>query len=357
LWRAGLTLPRPQYEPVLDEGEEHYDALGSLHPESVFDGAPDDHFLRYPHYDMHRFVQGVAADVLLTRDAKAVGAPGLGFIDQFNVGGGVHIPGDLLANDLEPAGDDAFAIPDPAVRRVPGLAVPFCHYGYTAFGHFVLDGLLQVHLWEKELRAGEAQLVHWPLYSDWMDRALAPFALPAAARRELDMPVALFQRAALSSALGAHGVYFPGAYSRRFFAWLAARLEAAPSGPARRLYVRRMATSLRPVRNSAELEALVVSHGFEVLDPAEHDLAEQARAFASAEAVLSAWGSTLTLAPLMRGRRLVVELLPDTVTDNWFHRQAIVHGLEYLPLLHAAEPDGAFTADLELLDRTLRSIL
>jgi capsular polysaccharide biosynthesis protein len=220
------------------------------------------------------------------------------------------MPDDLLEREFVYEPDGALSVEEPEIERVPGVTAPFFHYGYTAFGHFVLDGLLQIHLYEDALHAGDLKLAHWPLQEPWMQPAIEACGLPARARRELRGAFVLLQRAAMSSALAAYGVYHPAGYSRRFFAWLAARVGGRAGATADKIYIRRTPGSPRPIGNSAELEAFAREQGFEVFDPGEHSFAEQVRIFMGAETVLSPFGSTLTLAPLLRGRRRVIELLP-----------------------------------------------
>ena len=355
-WRLSPSNdPRPAFSMIATSEPEHYATAAVLNPATNLEAFAPDHFLRYPEYQALPFVRGVGDDIAYTRIAKAIAAPGLGFIDQFNVGGGANIPDTLLEGELVREPGDVF-VADGDVERVAGLSVPLCHYGYSAFGHFVLDALLQVFVWERALHAGDMRLVHWPLQDSWMQPILSACGVPAQAQRELRHPVALLQRAGLSSALAAYGVYYPAAYSRAFFLWLSAKFDVAPRSTLEKLYVRRSGGSPRPIENGGELEALAVRHGFRILDPGEHSFAEQVRAFASARVVLSAWGSTLTLAPLLRGERRVIELLPDTVTDIWFLRQAAVHGLDYLPVLQKGDASGGFSADLEALERTLMAL-
>jgi capsular polysaccharide biosynthesis protein len=354
-WRvASARTPRPSFKVRSEAALELYPSV--LNPGADLSGTAPDHFLRRATYAPEPFVQGVGRDIVYTRVGRALFAPEHGLIDQFSVGGGLNMPDDLLEREFAYEPDGALRVDDPDLEYVPGVSVPFSHYGYSAFGHFVLDSLLQVHLYERALHSGEARLVHWRLQEAWMQTALEACGLPRPAQHELTRPFALLQHAELSSALAAYGVYHPGAYSRRFFDWLAARVGPGASAPARKLYIRRSEGSPRPIGNSAALEDLARRHGFEVLDPRDHSFAEQVRAFAGADTVMSAWGSTLTLAPLLRGPRRVIELLPGTVTDPWFFSQVVVHGLDYVPVLQAAEPSGAFEADLDALERVLRTL-
>lgn len=314
-----------------------------------------DHFLNNDGYLSRRFLVAEGRQIAVTRHGKAVAAPGRGLIDEFNVGGGAAIPRDLLAGDLAETAD-GWSVGRGDVEQVEGVCAPFCHYGLGTFGHFVLDGLLQVFLFRRELASGSVRLAHWPLPHAWMGPVLEQCGVSARARRELRRPVALLRRAALSSALAGHGVYFPNALSVAFFAWLRSVFVGERPASGGRLYIRRSDQFGRAITNAGELEGLATARGFQVITPEALPAAEQIRLFAGAEVVLSAWGSGLTLAPLLGGGRRVIELLPTSVTDPWFMRQAVVHGLRYSPIVHPSDSGGGFRADLERVDRVLAGL-
>jgi capsular polysaccharide biosynthesis protein len=294
-------------------------------------------------------------DVVSTRHAKAIAVPGAGFIGDFNVGGTEHIRKDLLVGDLQPA-PAGWLLDRGSVEVLDGLSVPFCHYGYCAFGHFVLDGLMQVYLFRSELSSGSARLVHWPFEREWMDPALDACGVPARARRELRQATVLMRRAGLSSALAAHGVYFPTSIAHGFFAWLRAMFDVDRGGCPERIYIRRDPASGRVVYNQAELEQLLRDRGFHIVTGEALSLGEQGRMFSGARLAMAPFGSGLTLAPLLGGDRRVIELLPSTTTDAWFTRQAAVHRLNYHPIVHLSASDGSFEADLERIDRVLAAL-
>jgi capsular polysaccharide biosynthesis protein len=220
-----------------------------------------------------------------------------------------------------------------------------------------MDGLLQIYLFERELQDGTAKIVDWPFAFQHLSAALEACGVPLNARRVLRKPAALLQKAGLSSALAAQGVFFPGSFSLPFFEWLRAKFVPETTSGASRLYVRRPNLYTRQILNAEDLEALVESHGFEVFEPEQHSFAEQVRAFANAEVVLGAFGSGLTLSPLLGGQRLMIELLPSTVTDACFVRQATVHRLNYLPIVHPANAEADFVADLSRIDTILGNAL
>lgn len=336
-------------------GPRHYDLTGLVDPSGGAGDLPTSHFLRYLEYESRRFVICDARDIVLVRDAKAVAAPGLGFIDEFNISGGAGLPRALLEADLR-AVPGGFEIADASVKRLPGLSIPFCHYGQSAFAHFVLDGLLQVYIFRREIAEG-ARLAHWLAPLPWIAPVLDRCGVPARQRRELDGAVVLMEQAGLSSALAGQGAYFPGDWSIDFFAWLKAKFLTEPAdGGAERVYLRRPNAYARRMENADALEDLVHDHGFRIVTPDDLPFADQVRLFAEAGTVMSPWGSGLTLAPLLAGPRQVIELTPSSVTDAWFKRQAAVHGLRYLPIMHPSSPEGDFEADLPLIDRVLAAL-
>ena len=355
IWTSGLIPPRVGADHVRQIDIEVPSEEPLLHPLADTALAPPSHFVHWKAIESRRFVACTASDVVITRSARAIFAPGLGLIEDFNVGGAA-VPPDLLKQDLKPHGL-GWRIEERDVERVPGFSIPFCHYGQTAFAHFVMDGLLQVYLFERELQDGTAKIVDWPFAFHHLSMALEACGVPPSARRELKKPAALLQSAGLSSALAAQGVFFPGSYSRPFFEWLRAKFVPETEKGASRLFIRRPNQYRRRVLNSDELETLVTSHGFKVFEPEQHSFADQVRAFAGAEVVLGAFGSGLTLSPLLGGRRLMVELLPSTVTDACFVRQATVHRLNYLPILHLANAEADFAADLPRIDAILSKAL
>jgi capsular polysaccharide biosynthesis protein len=71
----------------------------------------------------------------------------------------------------------------------------------------------------------------------------------------------------------------------------ALRPRAAGPGGSRRIFVTRPPDSLRPCRNGAEVEALFVEHGFDIVRPELLSIPEQVDRFAAAEVVAGFGGS------------------------------------------------------------------
>ncbi len=355
LWRLHPSLARGSLGSLSVEQDDLIDTsrlMGSA-PGEI--GVSPPWFLSTETYSPRAFLEARVASTLITRHAKAIGPVAGGFLDEFNISGGPGIPRQLLAMDMREEPDGGFSASLGDVERVAGLSVPLGHWGLATFGHFMLDALLQLYLNREILTEGSARVVHWPLEEPWMEDVLVACGAPSARRRILRKPVAVLQSAALSSALAAHGVYFPGSYSRPFFEWLRLSLVQSPKSE-RWIYVRRPKGVRRQILNQTELENLLIDRGFYVLDPAQISVADQAGLFSGAETIVSAWGSGLTLAPLLKGQKNVVELLPASVTDPWFFRQAAVHGLRYFPIVHAVVDEDAIVADLDRIGRRLDNL-
>jgi Glycosyltransferase 61 len=90
-----------------------------------------------------------------------------------------------------------------------------------------------------------------------------------------------------------------------------ASLAPQPDGGNRRLYVSRARAGRRAVSNELELTELVVSHGFEVVQPEMLPLHEQVELFAGAEVVAGPHGAGLTSVLFSPPGTLLIELQPE----------------------------------------------
>ena len=294
-------------------------------------------------------------NTVITAIGKCVASEKMGFIEEFNVGGASSIPTGLLEHDLSKTEHGWYA-DDSRIEHIKGLSVPFCHYGLNAFGHFILDGLLQIFLFKDEIFSGQAKLVRWPFAEAWSNAFLEACGITHEHTIVLNQPVAHLETALLSSALAGHGVYFPTSLSKPFFSWLKSLFQVDLRRPTRRLYVQRSETSSRPLMQDHEIESLCNRFGIETISPSKMSLAEQIGAFLSSDLIVSPFGSTLTLAPLLKGKRTVIELLPSYVDDVWFQRQSIIHDLDYQSISLDTSAEGVTSVDLDVLDQVLRLV-
>jgi hypothetical protein len=74
---------------------------------------------------------------------------------------------------------------------------------------------------------------------------------------------------------------------------LVARLRGAVGGKKKQRFFLRRSGKSRPINNSIEVEAMVLEHGFEVIEPETLSFADQVRLFSSAELIVSQGGAAL----------------------------------------------------------------
>lgn len=137
----------------------------------------------------------------------------------------------------------------------------------------------------------------------------------------------------------------------------------AAKQPGRRLYVTRANAAARPLANEAELVDLVVTHGFEVVDPGKLPFAEQIALFASASIVMGPHGAGLTNAAFCDGDATLIELRAlnrasqSPSRNETYRRLSACCGLQYGYLMfdNPAFSEG-WEVDLEPVRRVLRRI-
>lgn len=122
-------------------------------------------------------------------------------------------------------------------------------------------------------------------------------------------------------------------------AWVPAYLREltgvnqAGVGHSRRLYLSRKTASFRRVLNEAELRPVLEAHGFEIVDPGNLPVREQAALFASAEAIVSPHSSAMTNLVFCRTGIPVLEIFPADYFDVSFWTAASTVQARYYALL------------------------
>ncbi|GAB2478975.1 glycosyltransferase family 61 protein [Jatrophihabitans fulvus] len=129
----------------------------------------------------------------------------------------------------------------------------------------------------------------------------------------------------------------------------------------RRLYVTRgPSANNRSVTNEAEVIDLLASHGFVAIDPGAMSLADQIRAFGSAEAVVAPHGAALANLAFVPAGGAVVELFPAGCRLPDFWALACSAGLRYRYLSapgRATSRGGALVRDITVDLDGLRGLL
>ena len=108
----------------------------------------------------------------------------------------------------------------------------------------------------------------------------------------------------------------------------------------RRIYVTRGdQRHNRIVTNEPEVTKMLVSRGFEVVDPGAHSVADQIRMFAEAECIVSPHGAGLTNVLFASAGAAVLEILSPNYVDVGFWKLAdAIPGLSYRYLLGSGSP-------------------
>lgn len=115
------------------------------------------------------------------------------------------------------------------------------------------------------------------------------------------------------------------------------RAAVAPEPPHRRLYISRIDSRKRVLRDEAALAARLAEAGYEVLSLGTLSLAEQIQAFAEATHVIGAHGAGLTNLLFCSPGTRVCELQMDCYLNWLFRRLAALRGLSYGCVLGSLE--------------------
>jgi capsular polysaccharide biosynthesis protein len=222
------------------------------------------------------------------------------------------------------------------------------HYAIGIFGHFILDLLCTASMLSDSLLRGDCRLGLFGC-SSWMAAFLRQVGITEDQYSVYGDRGTRFSRALITPAISAKLTYFPGSVALRAFDMLRRGVEAATASPRdHKLYLFRGNDGRRFIENEENLAALLSARGFRVVRMAELEARAQCALMASSRLVISLFGSSLTLAPLMDKGSKVIEILPDFINDPWFIRLASVFELEY----HAFFVKGQNTKSVKVdLDR------
>jgi hypothetical protein len=102
-----------------------------------------------------------------------------------------------------------------------------------------------------------------------------------------------------------------------------------PDGIGRRLYLSRRGQSRRTMSNEAQIEALVSSRGFSVIDPAQYSYQQQIAMFQQASTIVSPHGAGLTNLLFCRAGVTVIELFGDAYINRSLQRVANLKQARY----------------------------
>ncbi|WP_294391771.1 glycosyltransferase 61 family protein [uncultured Sphingomonas sp.] len=208
--------------------------------------------------------------------------------------------------------------------------------GKDAYFHMLLETMGAV-LAYRALGHGDAPVIVPPLDAEWR-RDLAAFLAPDTTWIEVPGDaLASFDRAVLTNMTGRSSGFAPHPHVLALFAQAAAPLPR--SGRGRRLYIsRRDAPDRRPMRNEAELIALLQARGFYVLTPGGLSPAEQAATFRDAAVIVGPHGAGLANLLYCRNGSQgpkMLELLSEGYPGRCYVKLAQAKGLAYAALINS----------------------
>ncbi len=257
-----------------------------------------------------------------------------------------------------------------APGQVSGTVCSLLSGGGAAVGnyyHWLLDSLPRLHLVEE---AGLWDEVDYFLIYNREEHFVMETLLALGIRNEqiIDLQTTTHlraQRLLLTSpvrGMGRHTPPWVGAYLKDAFRPLAAAAARATHfSPL--VYVSRRDAACRRVRNEAEVEALLASHGFESYALTELSFREKAALFSGARAVVGPVGAGLVNILFCAEGTPLIELLPRNLVVPDYLDLAARLGMPHYPIICAPESAAAhratadhpddLTVDLEALRRTL----
>lgn len=200
----------------------------------------------------------------------------------------------------------------PSIPRA-ALFVPWG--GRFNYGHFVLDGLTSLAALAENGFLETHQVIAPPL-TEWQ-RTLTHMFLGRnkASVREIAAPLVAAKEVVFASSMN-HFLHAPNAPLAKVRERLMAAVDLPDSGK-RRLYLTRRGDEKRRMVNEDELEAVLRSRGFEIIDTAALSVDAQIAAFRDAEIIIAATGAALTNCLFCPPGAKVFELQPTNYTGIW----------------------------------------
>ena len=124
--------------------------------------------------------------------------------------------------------------------------------------------------------------------------------------------------------------------------------------PVRRLYLKRGHGKIRNLTNAADLDALAMRRGLEILEPASENLLQQIKFAAEAELILAVHGAALANLLFAKPDAEVVEVFSEDFCKSVYLMLARQLGLRHRPVIcGAGDYRQNFQIDLEKLDSVL----
>jgi len=229
-------------------------------------------------------------------------------------------------------------------------------------GHWLAECLPAIAGYALHSERGDGVLLLPPLDADrWRMLALADADVANVETIDPEQAIAC-ERLVVSSLLAARTA--PSMFCAELFERMRERAEpSGEAGAAHALYVCRLDTAYRPMRNEAELVALMAARGIEVLQASRLSIDRQIAKFRAADLVIGAHGAGLANIVFCRPGSVVYELFPAHwvyPNHNMLAQQNELHywadAFEAHGTFERCEHRVPWTVDLDVLSRRLDEI-
>jgi Glycosyltransferase 61 len=201
-------------------------------------------------------------------------------------------------------------------REVEGPVLHCFHRSSPAYGHFVLDGLVTLEWARDDLLAAGGKVLVPPHMPPWAVDAIRALGFPERSILQINEPALHCHTLIVSSAIDTTTTFRPDQA-------LCSRLRqrfAGGEGRGRHIYLSRAnqySHSHRLILNEDAVRSLLVSRGFEVLEPGNMTIEAQAAAMAGASVVVGAHGSAFGNLVFAAPRTVVIDLMPADWIGYW----------------------------------------
>jgi capsular polysaccharide biosynthesis protein len=225
----------------------------------------------------------------------------------------------------------------------------------------LMQSLPAIHYSIAAVGAANAVLALPPL-AGWQEATLALLGYAGIPRIEIEFDCHYrFQRAHWCAYLNGVAEFFLSPRCLQVVNRLAADAPQIPDGP-ELIYVSRLDTTHRRIRNEDKARQFLESLGFVTLVPGFLPFATQVGLFSNAHVVVGAHGAGLTNLAFCIPGTIVLELIQSTYANTYFNRIAQLRGLQYHAECFECEPadyvhDQAWTVDIAQLETKLRTLL
>ncbi|CAI2934668.1 glycosyltransferase family 61 protein [Aminobacter niigataensis] len=202
-----------------------------------------------------------------------------------------------------------------ATSTVPDRVIHVFHRSCGAYGHFVLDGLCAIALLSDQIRREGLKVLVPDFLPAWASNALADVGFDESKILRAQGTVR-FRHMVMPSTVTATNCFLPSPTSMD-----ALRKLAKPSDEvdhSRRIYLSREgAYSPRTAKNEADVIALFVDAGFEIIGPASLSFREQINLFASTRIIAGNHGSAFANMVFTPPGAQIIDLMPEHWVGYW----------------------------------------